>query len=1003
MTQTFRFEPTTATGDHLISRTRLTAALAGRFEHRLTTIVAPAGSGKTTALAQAVQNNALEPFGEDIWLGAGAADADPATLISGILGACGAESSGDTSADCRALCELVWSRAPMRVTVIIDDAHHLGEACVEILTRLLRDLPANGQLLLSGRGLPPIPIARLRSLRQVLEVTREDLAFDDDEVKTLVAARDAGDVARLPRHAASADLVLSAGPGATSDYLWEEVLGQINPGRLDILVAASVLDEIDDALAAALSDGAFTAEELTAGLPMVETHQSGHRRMHALLREALASRLSETARADALDRAGSVEANRGRLAEACDLFVQAGNAAAAIEAARDLVILPTLSGHLDRTRSVRGSIARVANGSALHQLLDGHCVLNLPAESLATRFSEIAATAQEEGDKLIEAIAVFRAIQAANNGDSPLPEPAVARIAGLANDVPYASAAHWYMESLRYQAEGDADSALKAMERCGSFGRATLLVMEPERFCDLGRPELVATDLGPEDLGSLPPGAEIFIAFAMWMRGETTPEIALTIGSSMMPSTATRGLAQTVISLLSVLTHIALAAGETERAREYATECAARSASIGDVRTALFGAMASASVASADGDDAGAAAMLDPAATGVAFGKWPARPLLLGLPLVYLSGWDSREPMDQCAFGPALRIAADAGRALVELRERGSAVAASQLGWHEENILRAHVLPHHLAELASAAASRGVATAGRLLDQLPGPRRGVAAAAASPNTSVAAWASARLDKIKPEPDHRVTVKALGPIELYRDGELVTDADWARRARVRELLGLLLERGSISRSEASGLLWPELDAVKATNNLRVTLSRLQAVLEPQRDPDLPRSFIYSDSSKLTVADALEVDIADFERTLTQANAVDRAGGPAEAIGLYESALTSWRGPYLDGFDTTWVTVTRMRMDSLVRTSMIRLGELELARGEPERALKWAAAAQAASVLDERAGRLMGLAMLGMSDRAGAQLALETLMNALTEAGLEPQPETIRVIGRIAGAS
>ncbi|MFV2039408.1 MAG: BTAD domain-containing putative transcriptional regulator, partial [Acidimicrobiales bacterium] len=739
--------------------------------------------------------------------------------------------------------------------------------------------------------------------------------------------------------------------------------------RLDVLVLASVLDEIDDPLADAISAGTYTAEALTNGLPMVETHPSGSRRMHALLREVLATRLADPDRVDTLRRAAGVEVERGRLAEACDLLVQAGDREQAVDTARRFVVLPTLRGRMDNTRSVRRSITAVAPDSALCQLLDGHCNLNLPAERLTAMFETIAAVAQQEDDGLIEAVAAFRAIQAANNGHAPLPHAAVERVRRLADDVPFAGAIYAYLESLHHQAAGDADAAVHAMEGCGPLGRETLLALEPERFCDLGRPEMVAADLGPEDLSSLPPGAEIFIAFAMWLRGEASPDAALAIGGAMMPSTLTRGLTQPVISLLAVLTHIALAAGETERAREFATECSARCASQGDVRTALFGAMAMASVSSVDGDEQHAAALLDPAATGVPFGYWPARPHLLGLSLVYLSRPETREVLDRCAFGPALQTAVAAGRALVELREEGSARGASSLPWHDEYILRVHVLPHHLAELAAAAASKS-----------------------------AAWASARVVRVGPEPLHSVQVSALGAIGLLRDGDPVSDPDWVRRVRVRELLALLVECHSMPRGDVAAELWPELNPERATNNLRVTLSRLQGVLEPDRDPNHPPSFVYSEGANLVVGDRLEIDVPAFERLLNRAQGIDRAGGPAEAMGLYEQALVLWRGTYLDSFDNSRVTVTRMRLDSLARTAMVRLGELELARGEPERALRRAASAQSTSALDERAGRLMALAMHAMGDRAGAVAAITALIEALAGAGLEPQPETLSVLER-----
>ena len=76
-------------------------ALARRFEYRLTTLVAAAGFGKTTALAQAVRSNALDPIGRDIWLGASEADADPLNMLSGLLESCGLEGSGDPETDIR--------------------------------------------------------------------------------------------------------------------------------------------------------------------------------------------------------------------------------------------------------------------------------------------------------------------------------------------------------------------------------------------------------------------------------------------------------------------------------------------------------------------------------------------------------------------------------------------------------------------------------------------------------------------------------------------------------------------------------------------------------------------------------------------------------------------------------------------------------------------------------------------------------------------------------------
>jgi LuxR family maltose regulon positive regulatory protein len=70
-------------------RQRLLTTLLGRFERRLMTIVAPAGFGKTTLLAQAVGENALLPRGIDVWLSCEPADADGSSLLAGIGAALG--------------------------------------------------------------------------------------------------------------------------------------------------------------------------------------------------------------------------------------------------------------------------------------------------------------------------------------------------------------------------------------------------------------------------------------------------------------------------------------------------------------------------------------------------------------------------------------------------------------------------------------------------------------------------------------------------------------------------------------------------------------------------------------------------------------------------------------------------------------------------------------------------------------------------------------------------
>lgn len=999
MDQGFRFEPMAAHQDRVIARPRVAVILAGRFEHRLTTMVAPAGCGKSTAMTQAIRSNLLDPLGLDIWLGTVPGDSDPLSLLSGLLQACGLDATGELEIDLTALCEAIWRRAPSRSTLMIDDVHNLGEASGALLDRLLKELPQNGQLLLSGRELPTLTLGRLRVQHLLLEITEQDLSLDDDELAALGLARGQTDVSKLSRHAASADLRLTAGPTAAAEFLWEEVLGNLKPSRLAALCRASLLDEIDDELALVLSNDEYTADELAAGLPMVEIHQNGSLRFHAILRESLESRIEPEAADEALNLAARVWRQRGHFSIACELYTRANNPMAAITAAREFITLPTVRTHLDTTRSLVRSISLLAKTSALLQLLEAFCHINLPGAEATAMFAAAAETARNEGDEMVEAVAVFRALHASHFAGLKLDLRYTDRMIELAPTVPYAAGIAAHVRSMTLQYEGDSEGALAELNGYVAFGEETLVVMRAERLCDLGRPEEVGAELTPEDLSTLPPGAEIYIAFAMWLRGELAPELALPVAKSMVPATLARRITLTSLSMLSVASFIAIAAGELDLARQFHSRCIELSQQQNDHHANLFGSMAGAAIASANGNDNQAAAMLDPDETNVPLNRWPSRSHLLGLSLVYLLRPESRSALDRMSFGSSLTTAVAAGRALVDLREKANPKLAAALPWHQDTILRVHVQPHHLAELAVAASSEGVDAAAQLLDRLPNARLGILQASQSKRRSVASWACTYLESVPSIPDTPLRIRALGVIELYKGDEPVTAPDWARRARVQELLGLLVERRTITREEAATALWPDLDPKKSALNLRVSLSRLQSAIEPERGRSDAPAYILTTPTSLILRDIVEVDVDEFGDLIDEAQIVDRGGAPIEAMGLYEKALRLARGQYLANIDATWLSITRLRFDSLVRTTTVRLAELQLAGGEPEKALYWAAAAQVANATDERAGRLMILAMLSTGDRSGAVTAGKSLISALGEANLAPEAETLRTIERL----
>jgi len=243
------------------------------------------------------------------------------------------------------------------------------------------------------------------------------------------------------------------------------------------------------------------------------------------------------------------------------------------------------------------------------------------------------------------------------------------------------------------------------------------------------------------------------------------------------------------------------------------------------------------------------------------------------------------------------------------------------------------------------------------------------------------------------------VTVLGSIALSRSGRDVADPDWTRRARVRELLGLLVEQRRISRQRAATLLWPELDDERAASNLRVTLTYLQRVLEPDRDRHSAPFFVRLDGTHLVLAPEVEVDAERFEADLAAAAEHDRGGAPQTALQCYRRALTGYSGDYMADVDSEWPDATRTRLRFLAVNAMCRVGELVLARGEPEEAGSWALRARRLAPLNERAERLFVTCLAGTGDRAGAAFALRALIAALAAEGLPMERETAALAKRL----
>lgn len=182
----------------LVRRLRLFEQLQQVMERHLTLIAAPAGFGKTTLLSAWLQDVHLSPA----WVSLDGGDDDPTRFWSYTLAALDAVHVGlggrqlsllqsPQSPPLEIIVTDVINRIailPSEVVLVFDDYHVITAHSIHAsLTFLLDHLPANLHLVIATRADPPLPLARLRAIGQLVEIRSTDLRFTRGEAASFLA------------------------------------------------------------------------------------------------------------------------------------------------------------------------------------------------------------------------------------------------------------------------------------------------------------------------------------------------------------------------------------------------------------------------------------------------------------------------------------------------------------------------------------------------------------------------------------------------------------------------------------------------------------------------------------------------------------------------------------------------------------------------------------------------------------------------------------------------
>src|SRR5919199_3881081 len=185
----------------LLHRPRLTERLRSNLEQPVTLVAAPAGSGKTTLVADFVRTEGRK----FVWYQLDRTDADPSVFLGyvahGIRQIVPAFGDATLSYLQQAPAELVeqperaadvllnevLDLVDQQLVFILDDYHHLGAETLvhRVVDRLLAYLPDVVHIIIISRDVPPLSLSRLRAHNALTIVDREELLFTDDETQEL--------------------------------------------------------------------------------------------------------------------------------------------------------------------------------------------------------------------------------------------------------------------------------------------------------------------------------------------------------------------------------------------------------------------------------------------------------------------------------------------------------------------------------------------------------------------------------------------------------------------------------------------------------------------------------------------------------------------------------------------------------------------------------------------------------------------------------------------------
>jgi len=992
---------------HHVGRRRLTDRCAAE---RVVVVEAAGGFGKTVFAAELVDAWGL--VGIDVTLHEGGMSGGVfAARLRAAVAAAGFTHAADDSASAPddpngALDCMVEALKDEPCAFVIDDVHHAERDAGLLIDRLASGLRGDQRLIVLGRRLPP-GAERLRRA-DALQLTAPDLALSGDE--TLRLCRDgfgldvAEDVARAIDGATggwTAATVLAAArarrtgesvlelaertthaahQGAVAAILDEAITAMSVQGRDGLAQLARLPLLNAEVVDAAVADG-FFERSLAVGVPMFAT-DSGWWDMAGPVRDYLSTLASPDA--PSLRRAAERYRELGRLTEALDLLLAAGDeeAAARLLSSGDLGAVDSMD-----VREYRAAVERLGDDAVrahpmvlvlLARFLDAAVMLG-GRERVLERAERIAS---ESGDEALgRAVDAERAIDLVRVGKFPEAETFARELLEQVGPSELLTRARllsalgraicWHFDD-----DGQRDQA--------SLREADELLSEAAAIYDRLGMRAAAAGLAPYR--------------AMWIqyaRGDVQGAIERLDEALVQITDRPRRWAY----LLTMRAEAALELGRHDEAQANIDDVLRVAEQLDDEQLRAYAHWNAMAACSRAGDAAGAIEHLRvveankgswwPIAGGD-FCAWAADDLgrVGEIALAY----------ERLEWARELSVDADALIAMAEgslLARHGDPeeaervlVAVPSAGidpreYWRVDLLRAYAAFRRGDRGAGALAARAFEGAAAMrLGHLPLTKERQLTEQLIALAVETGQPAARALEVAVLP---VTLRVLGRFELARGGRAVKLSPGQGTQLVKLVA---VSDGRLHAERAIESLWPEVDPDAGRNRLRTVLNRLRAEAG---------EVVVRDGETLALDEAIAVDLAQFDQEARRALALGRSE-PTHAVALARSAIAKYRGDLLpDDPYEEWTESARQHARRVALELLELCADVAMARGDLDET-SWAVERAIDLVPDDDRWYLRAAETLAARGSRGAAVSvLRRARRELSRQGLD-EPERLAALER-----